>query len=607
MPLAKRQYSAVLLPLLVLVASAMALGLSVSRGGFFDTTDNAGSYFDAACTPGTSTYDFTGVTSPSSTHVALDGEIDETDAVIENGTFGARRDTITGWANWGEATSGEYSNLVTSDNLYYQGLDPGSDDNAAMLFELTAGEDPSCVARIDVTVEGAQGGSPGSDLLFVYLWDYNTGSYLVGGSMNGTTDQVVSFSVTANPGDYVQAADGQITVFVVNEDTSDWIRVDRITVDVAVDASADLTGTLVPSALEGEIVAGGETLIITLTNDSWDPTVGADNAITTALINGIDSAQGEATGWDAVVKANLDFNDVTRTSPTVVTVTLGAEPTYQITGRETITVTVPASAVAGGETLVITLTNDTWDPTVGADNAITTAVINGIDSAQAESTGWDAVVKAGLTFNEVVRTSNTVVTVTLPAFATYGITADETITVTVPATAVTGNAIVAAPTFNVITRFSAALTSVADTDGEENDADKNFGTGGDARAEQGRGNKPPVLRAVRCLLDTGRFHHRLGHPDAVRRRYAKLPQDLRRAPGDGQLGGDHAYLEQPARRRRGGNGFGHHPDLSGLHDLDGDGGRAGLGGRHRQQRLAGGRFCRGGQRLPRQVPHPRKR
>ena len=127
MPLANRQYSAVLLPLLVLVASAMALGLSASRGGFFDTTDNAGSYFDAAaCTPGTSTYDFTGVTSPSSTHVALDGEIDETDAVIENGTFGARRDTITGWANWGEATSGEYSNLVTSDNLYYQGLDPGS-------------------------------------------------------------------------------------------------------------------------------------------------------------------------------------------------------------------------------------------------------------------------------------------------------------------------------------------------------------------------------------------------------------------------------------------------------------------------------------------------
>ena len=226
--------------------------------------------------------------------------------------------------------------------------------------------------------------------------------------------------------------------------------------------------------------------------------------------------------WDAVVKAGLTFNEVVRTSNTVVTVTLPAFATYNVTADETIEVTVPATAVTGGgaitatptfdvttasaaltgtlvpsviegdivagaETLIITLTGDTWDSTVGGNNAITTALINGIDSAQAEGTGWDAVVKAGLTFNEVVRTSNTVVTVTLPAFATYNVTADETIEVTVPATAVTGNAIVAAPTFNVITRFSAALTSVADTHGEENDADKNFGTGVEMRVQSKAG------------------------------------------------------------------------------------------------------------------------
>ncbi len=60
-------------------------------------------------------------------------------------------------------------------------------------------------------------------------------------------------------------------------------------------------------------------------------------------------------------------------------------------------------------------------------------------------------VKAGLTFNEVTRTSNTVVTITLPTSATYDVGADETITVTVPATAVTsGSAIVATPTFDVV-------------------------------------------------------------------------------------------------------------------------------------------------------------
>jgi hypothetical protein len=80
------------------------------------------------------------------------------------------------------------------------------------------------------------------------------------------------------------------------------------------------------------------------------------------------------------------------------------------------------------------------------------SIINGIDSAQAEGTGWDAVVKAGLAVTAVVRTSDTVVTITLPAFATYNVTAQETITATIPSTAVqSGLAIVATPTFTVDT------------------------------------------------------------------------------------------------------------------------------------------------------------
>ena len=77
-------------------------------------------------------------------------------------------------------------------------------------------------------------------------------------------------------------------------------------------------------------------------------------------------------------------------------------------------------------------------------------MINGIDSDQAEAAGWDAVVKTGLTFNDVTRTSATVVTFTLPAFATYDITVDETITVTVPASAIaSGGPITATPTFSI--------------------------------------------------------------------------------------------------------------------------------------------------------------
>jgi len=122
--------------------------------------------------------------------------------------------------------------------------------------------------------------------------------------------------------------------------------------------------------------------------------------------------------------------------------------TAALTG--TVTTATEADIVTGGKTIILTLTGDTWVATVGEDNAITDALIAGLDSAQSEANGWDAVVKTGLAYTDIVRTSDTVVTITLPAFATYDITATETITATIPASALTGAAqIVASPTFNV--------------------------------------------------------------------------------------------------------------------------------------------------------------
>lgn len=80
------------------------------------------------------------------------------------------------------------------------------------------------------------------------------------------------------------------------------------------------------------------------------------------------------------------------------------------------------------------------------------AIIDGIDSAQSETYGWDAVVKAGQTTSGVVRTSDTVCTITLDAFASYDINAQETITATIPASALSGaSPIVASPSFTVDT------------------------------------------------------------------------------------------------------------------------------------------------------------
>jgi hypothetical protein len=110
-----------------------------------------------------------------------------------------------------------------------------------------------------------------------------------------------------------------------------------------------------------------------------------------------------------------------------------------------------AQIVAGGQDIVITLTNDTWVGAGAPFNGIRQDIINGLNSAQSEALGWNNVVRALQGVAGVVRTSNTEVTITLDAQATYDITANETITVTVPASAVTSSsAIVASPPFDVI-------------------------------------------------------------------------------------------------------------------------------------------------------------
>lgn len=126
-------------------------------------------------------------------------------------------------------------------------------------------------------------------------------------------------------------------------------------------------------------------------------------------------------------------------------------PAYAVVAGTVTAGITEADIVTGGKTIIITLANDTWVSSGGTFDGQRQNIINGIDSAQAEATGWDAVVKATQGVAGVVRTSDTVVTITLDAQATYDITATETITVTIPATAIvfTGAAIVGSPAFTV--------------------------------------------------------------------------------------------------------------------------------------------------------------
>lgn len=109
--------------------------------------------------------------------------------------------------------------------------------------------------------------------------------------------------------------------------------------------SAALSGTALPTQTEVDVVNGGKTIIITLTGDTWVAGGAPFDAVRQDIIDGITSAQSELTGWNNEVIANELVTSVVRTSNTVVTVTLSAALSYDITADETISVLVPSSAL----------------------------------------------------------------------------------------------------------------------------------------------------------------------------------------------------------------------------------------------------------------------
>ncbi len=121
--------------------------------------------------------------------------------------------------------------------------------------------------------------------------------------------------------------------------------------------SCELSGTITAATVEADIQAGGKTIILTLSGDTWVAAGATFDAQRANIIAGLTSAESEALGWNNVVKALQGVGGVVRTSATVVTITLDAQATYDITAAETITVTVPSTALAqGGASVVATPT-----------------------------------------------------------------------------------------------------------------------------------------------------------------------------------------------------------------------------------------------------------
>jgi hypothetical protein len=220
--------------------------------------------------------------------------------------------------------------------------------------------------------------------LLEYVWVSGTSvAFFVDGASYGSTTTANQIpAVTMNP-----RIDGGSNAYL------DWYFIGKYTATEPTFAfgseavpSCALTGT-VTTAVESDIVTGGETIILTLTNSTWVASGAVFNAIRDDIIAGMDSAQNEAGGWDAKYKAEAAtyVADVVRTNDTVVTVTMSALAAYSITANETITVTVPTAALVTTAALVASptfvITNETAGATVttqaGSSVEATTATGNG--------------------------------------------------------------------------------------------------------------------------------------------------------------------------------------------------------------------------------------
>ena len=152
--------------------------------------------------------------------------------------------------------------------------------------------------------------------------------------------------------------------------------------------AAVLTGTLADGALENQIFIGQEDVVITLSGDTWEAGQ-AFNDIRQDIIDGFNSSNNEIGGWNNEVRDKLAVSYVTRDGDKRASIPFPALSGYAIDANETITYTVPASALAGVSSLTATPTF-----VVTADTLSGTEIVNA-DTSTAEPTNYEQCDRSG--------------------------------------------------------------------------------------------------------------------------------------------------------------------------------------------------------------------
>jgi hypothetical protein len=302
---------------------------------------------------------------------------------------------------------------------------------------------------------------------------------------------VLTITLPATSG-YNITADQQITVAVPPSllQTSGTVTLVPSTFIIKTDSAVNITGTITSSATAADVRKGGKTIVVTLVNlpaaDTWAADIALDTTKRQALFSALSASGAEAAKWNTDVINALEASaTIVRTSPTVVTITLPPVPTYNVTAPQTIQLssipaacltsgnsfslsspsaftitpagstaavtgtitgtsaspTSEATIVAGGNTIIYTLTNDTWVYDIATNSAKYNLLFDNLaltSGGSGEASQWANVITALKSAGTIVRTSDTVVTITLPAVPTYHITAAQTITPAIPSSLVGG-------------------------------------------------------------------------------------------------------------------------------------------------------------------------
>lgn len=140
----------------------------------------------------------------------------------------------------------------------------------------------------------------------------------------------------------------------------------------------EVTGTIIPGGCtESEVVAGGKDIVITISGTEWVAAAGsAFDDQRQNIIDGITAATSPANGWNAEWRDKEAVTAVVRTDDYVVTVTMSSQVaisgTFDIAGNQTVTITIPGSAITG-----------TDDPVTATPNFVVSAEVIGGESVSA--------------------------------------------------------------------------------------------------------------------------------------------------------------------------------------------------------------------------------